>query len=208
MSASRIVLNRERKKCQHSFFSWMCSVVDCVSWVFQAFIITQRWRPLRTTTTTMMMMAVMMMLTVLVVLMMMTGDAKWGQPENDADAASAAGWAYVGTGTGDGTGKCDGPENSTEQKASAAGPTKAVGVICWSSLLSLPLYPSHFPQLPRQLLSRSWLLLLFRHPGRWHWHHPQTRYHSAAWRSASASAAARRVVIHPRGTVVSAAHNR
>jgi len=163
------------------------------SWVFRAFIITQRWRPLR-----MMMMA------------MMTGDAKWGQPENEADAAAAdaAGWAYVGIGSmnGSGAGKCDGPENSTEQKASAAGPTKAVGVICWSSLLSS--YPCH-PSF--QLLSLSLLLLLllwFRHPDRWHWDHP--RSHSAAWRSASASAsaAARRVVIHPRGTVVSAAHNR
>lgn len=29
-------------------------------------------------------------------------------------------------------GKCDGPESSTVQKASAVAPTKAVGVICWS----------------------------------------------------------------------------
>lgn len=31
-------------------------------------------------------------------------------------------------------GKCDGPESSTVQKASAVAPTKAVGVICWSLL--------------------------------------------------------------------------
>lgn len=166
--------------------------------------------------------------------MAMTGDARWGQPENDADDDDAAGGVDVdvavdvaaGNGIGNGNGygcgfaiaieagKCDGPENSTEQKASAAEPTKAVGVICWSSLL-LPLYLSQLPLFLLQLLSpspsssSSLSLLLFRQqfpcPGRWH-----PRSHSAAWRSASASApaAARRVVIHPRGTVVSAAHNR
>lgn len=35
---------------------------------------------------------------------------------------------------GDDDGKCDGPESSTVQKASAVAPTKAVGVICWSLL--------------------------------------------------------------------------
>lgn len=60
-------------------------------------------------------------------MMMMMGDAMWWQL--DADAVGV--FSSSGNGNRAGIAKSDGPESSKEQKASAAAPTKAVGVICW-----------------------------------------------------------------------------
>jgi len=149
-------------------------------------IITPRWRPL------------------------LMGDATRRLPCDDEDEPGIGNEDGIGTADGNGTehvdddGKCDGPESSTVQKASAVAPTKAVGVICWSLLLLSPL----FLLVLLLLLLLSLLLPLF------HLQFPLQHQHhmplplSPAWRIASAATAARLVVIHPRGTVVSAAHNR
>lgn len=154
-------------------------------------IITPRWRPL------------------------LTGDATSRPPcdddqvDDDDDVpppGQKVGLVVVGDG------KCDGPESSTVQKASAVAPTKAVGVICWSLflLLLLLLSPcSLFVFLLLLLLSLPLFHSLLHHMPQPCRRHRRRRQRPAsvapAWRSASA---ARRVVIHPRGTVVSAAHNR